>query len=148
MTKYESDIRTLNTSSEKAFELLSNFSNFKNAIEKVGEQDAEKVKSYLKDVTFDNDSIRVKSHGVGEVAFRIIEREPHKMIKIETENSPVNANLWIQFVEKSEMDTKMRITIHAKIPKMFQMMIGNKISMGINKVADAIAIAINKSTTC
>ncbi len=147
MTKYESDIKTLNTSSQKAFELLSNLSYLKEAIEKAKEQDAEKVESYLKDVTFDNDSIRAKSHGVGEIGFRIIEREPYKTIKFETENSPINANLWIQFVEKSETDTKMRITMHAEIPKMIQMMVDGKISKGVNKIADAITMAVNKTKT-
>ncbi len=145
MTKYESDIKKLNTSSQKAFELLSDLSNLKEAIKKAKEQEGEKVEKYLKDITFDTDSIRAKSHGVGEIGFKIIEREPYKTIKFETENSPVNANLWIQFVEKTETDTRMRITIQAEIPKMIQMMVGNKISTGVNKVAEAIEMAINRT---
>ncbi len=145
MTKYESSIKTLHTSSEQAFALLSNLSNLEEAVKKAKEKEGDKFEDYLKDVTFDNDSIRAKSHGVGEIGLKIIEREPNKTIKFETENSPVNANLWIQFVEKASDDTKMRITIHAEIPKMIKMMIDGKIKKGVDKIADAISMAVNKS---
>ncbi len=144
MTKYESDIKTLNTSSQKAFDLLSDLSNFKQAVEKAKQIEGEKVKDYLKDVTFDNDSIKAKSHGIGEIGLKIVERETNKTIKFETENSPINANLWVQFVEKSETDTKMRMTLHAELPTMIKMMVDGKIKKGLNKIAESIAMAVNK----
>ncbi len=144
MTTYESEIKKLNTSSEKVFELFSNLSNLEKALKIAKEQEGKDIDKHLKDITFDNDSIRAKSHGVGEIGLRIIEREPNKTIKFETENAPVQANLWIQFVEKSETDTRMKLTIKADIPKMIKMMVGGKIQDGINKIADAIELAVNK----
>lgn len=139
--KYESEIKTLQTSAQKSFELLSNLSN----IEKIlVTKDNTEWSKQLENITFDNDSVRINADMAGTVTFRIIEKEPHKTIKFQTENAPILANLWIQLVEKNSDDTKMKLTIHAEIPTMLKMMVSGKIKSSINKLADGIALAINQ----
>lgn len=139
--KYESEIKTLQTSAQKSFELLSNLSN----IEKIlATKDNTEWSKQLENITFDNDSVRINADMAGTVTFRIIEKEPHKTIKFQTENAPILANLWIQLVEKNSDDTKMKLTIHAEIPTMLKMMVSGKIKSSINKLADGIALAINQ----
>lgn len=139
--KYESEIKTLQTSAQKSFELLSNLSN----IEKIlATKDNTEWSKQLENITFDNDSVRINADMAGTVTFRIIEKEPHKTIKFQTENAPILANLWIQLAEKNSDDTKMKLTIHAEIPTMLKMMVSGKIKSSINKLADGIALAINQ----
>ena len=76
---------------------------------------------------------------VGNVKFKIIEREEPKTIKFAAEGSPIEINMWIQLVEKEESLTKMRLTLKADLPMMVKMMVDGKLKDGINKVADVLA---------
>ena len=92
----------------------------------------------LKDVEFDEDSCRFTVEGIGRIGFRIIEREPFKTIKLEAENSPVAVNGWIQLVQVSETDTRMKLTLKADIPTMIKVMVDSKLKKGINTIADTL----------
>ena len=82
--------------------------------------------------------------GYGRVGFRIIEREPFKTIKLESENSPIHINVWIQLKQVAENDTKMKLTLSAELPAMIKMMLDSKLKSGINSVADVLAKALSK----
>jgi len=137
MTTYESDIKTISSSGEVVFNILSNLSNFNN-LQNLNADAQEKLNQMLKDVEFDEDSCRFTVEGVGRVGFRIIEREPFKTIKLETENSPVAVNGWIQLVQVSETDTRMKLTLKAEIPTMIKVMVDSKLKKGINTIADTL----------
>ena len=82
---------------------------------------------------------------VGEIALRIIEREENKTIKFETEQSPIQANMWIQVLPSTNDDgTKMKLTLKADLNPMVKMMVGSKISDGIDKFADMLALALGR----
>lgn len=146
MQKYQSETKTLLTSAQQAFEILSNLSNVEKALLTNSLSMDTQLERHLKKVTFDQDTVRIEVDMAGTVTFKIIEREPYKTIKFQTENAPIAANLWIQLVEKGYNDTKMRLTIHAEIPTMLKLMVDNKIKSSINKLADAISLSINKLT--
>ncbi|MBP1663293.1 MAG: hypothetical protein H6Q19_433, partial [Bacteroidetes bacterium] len=114
--------------------ILKNFNNLQN----LNADAQEKLNQMLKDVEFDEDSCRFTVEGVGRVGFRIIEREPFKTIKLETENSPVAVNGWIQLVQVSETDTRMKLTLKAEIPTMIKVMVDSKLKKGINTIADTL----------
>ena len=142
MTTYESEIKTIFSSEEVVFGLLSDLNNlekFKNL------PDAPKE---LQDIEFDRDSCHFKVEGIGTIGLRIVEREPNKTIKFETENIPMMTfNAWIQLKQVAENETRMKLTLKADMPMMVKMMLDSKIKDGINKAADVIAKAINKSTS-
>ena len=137
MTTYESDIKTISSSGEVVFFILSNLSNFNN-LQNLNADAQEKLNQMLKDVEFDENSCRFTVDGVGRVGFRIIEREPFKTIKLEAENSPVAVNGWIQLVQVSETDTRMKLTLKADIPTMIKVMVDSKLKKGINTIADTL----------
>ncbi|HNX87884.1 MAG TPA: SRPBCC family protein [Paludibacteraceae bacterium] len=137
MTTYESDIKTISSSGEVVFNILSNLSNFNN-LQNLNADAQEKLNQMLKDVEFDENSCRFTVDGVGRVGFRIIEREPFKTIKLEAENSPVAVNGWIQLVQVSETDTRMKLTLKADIPTMIKVMVDSKLKKGINTIADTL----------
>lgn len=144
MTTYESEIKTISRQQEVVFNLLSDLNNLKAFQENAAAQDNEKFKEYVKDIEFDSDKIMFSTAGVGRVGFRIIEREPCKTIKMETENSPIAANAWIQLLPYGESETKIKVTIKAELPMMVKMMVDSKLKKGVNAIADVIAEALNR----
>lgn len=150
MAKYESQIKYINAPVERVYSTLSNLENFrpllenaannpmvKEQMEKAGQDPAQLEK--LKDVQLTNDRIAIPAPMLGEIALAIIEREENKTIKFQTEQSPVEANLWIQVLPTAE-GTKMRLTLKADLNPMIKMMIGSKLGDGIDKFADMLAM--------
>ncbi|MDR0370782.1 MAG: SRPBCC family protein [Prevotellaceae bacterium] len=137
MIKYESEIKTISSSEEVVFNMLSDLNNLKN----IGQIDA--IREKVKSITFDTDSIRVEIEMLGQVGFKIIEREPNKTIKFESENSPVGITMWIQLKQVAAVDTRMKITVKADIPTMLKLMIDKKLKEGVDLMAGALADALN-----
>lgn len=137
MTTYESNIKTISSSEEVVFGILSNLNNLEEFTKN------EQLSDKLKDVTFDADSCSFMVDGFGKVGFRIIEKEPFKTIKFTTEHVPVEVNAWIQLKQVDEKDTRMKLTLKAELPAMIKMMVNKKIEEGINAIADLLTNALN-----
>lgn len=150
MSKYESQVKFLAAPVERVYATLSNLENFRpileNAqnnpmvrqkLEEAGQDPSQLDK--LSEVELSPDRIAIPAPMVGQIALRIIEREENKTIKFETEQSPVDANLWIQVLPVSTGGSKMRLTLKADLNMMMKMMIGNKLEDGIDKFADMLA---------
>lgn len=71
---------------------------------------------------------------------RIVEREEPKMIKLQSEKSPVKFQFWIQVLPTSDTTSKMRLTIDADIPFFAKGMVAGPLQEGIEKVADALSM--------
>lgn len=145
MTTYESDVKTISSSGEVVFNILSNLTNFSN-LQNMNPDAQGKMSEMLKDIEFDADSCRFSVEGIGRVGFRITEREPFKTIKLEAENSPIAVNGWVQLVEVSENDTRLKLTLKAEMPMMIKMMADGKLKKGINTIADALVQFLNIKT--
>lgn len=144
MTTYESDIKTISSSEEVVFNQISDLNNLK----RLQELDLGANSEYtdkLKDMEFDTDSVFFSVDGFGKVGMRIIEREPFKTIKFQSENVPMSANVWIQLKQVAENETQMKLTLKAEIPMMIKMMVDKKLKEGINTIADVIAKAVQNS---
>jgi len=145
MTTYESDIKAISSSEEVVFNILSDLSNFQN-LQDLNAEDQEKISGMLNDVQFDADSCSFSVQGIGRIGFRIIEREPFKTIKLQSENSPIAVHAWIQLKQVAENDTRMKLTLKADLPMMIKMMADKKLKEGINLVADGLAQALTNQT--
>ena len=84
--------------------------------------------------------------GFGKVGLRVVEREPFKTIKFESENAPVLVNIWIQLKSISATETVMKLTLKAELPMMIKMMVDKKLKEGINMVAEMLAKALTSNT--
>jgi hypothetical protein len=138
MTTYESDIKTISSNEEVVFGILSDLNNLKKIQEQAPATDK------VKDLEFDTDSCNFVVEGFGKVGFRVIEREPFKTVKFESENAPVKVNVWIQLKQIDENQTAMKLTIKADLPTMIKMMVDKKLKEGVNVVADLLAKSLNK----
>lgn len=139
MTTYESDIKTISSNEEVVFGILSDLNN----LSKLQENPA--LNDKVKNLTFDTDSCSFTVEPVGKVGFRIIEREPFKTIKLKSENSPVELNLWIQLKQVDELQTAMKLTLKAELPTMIKMIVDKKLKEGINAIADLLAKTLSKA---
>lgn len=138
MTTYESDIKAISSNGEVVFGILSDLTNLKKIIELTPLSDK------VKDLQFQTDSCSFNVEGFGKMGFKIIEREPFKTIKLQSENAPVELNVWIQLVQKDENETQMKLTLKSDLPVMIKMMIDKKLKEGINLIADILAKALSK----
>lgn len=137
MTTYESDIKTISSNEEVVFGILSDLNNLK----KLANNPAFSEK--VKDLQYDTDSCSFAVDAFGRVGFKIVEREPFKTIKLESENSPVPVKVWVQLKQVAENDTRMKLTLHAELPSMIKMMVGNKLQDGVNAIAELLAKSLN-----
>jgi hypothetical protein len=140
MTTHESDIKTISSSEEVVFGILSDLKNIKKF------QDNTTLTDKVKDLQFDTDSCSFVVDGFGKVGLRVVEREPFKTIKFESENAPVLVNIWIQLKPISATETAMRLTLKAELPMMIKMMVDKKLKEGINMVADMLAKALTSNS--
>ena len=137
MTTYESDIKAISSSEEMVFGILSDLKN----LEKLKENPS--LKDKAKDVQVDTDSCSFVVEGFGKMGFRIVEREPFKTIKLVSEKTPVEVNVWIQLKQTADNETAMRLTLKAELPMMIKMMVDKKLKKGINAIADVLAKTLN-----
>ena len=133
MDTFESKIVHINSNAQAIFAKLSNLENLKPIIAAIPQ---DKIKP--EDITLTADSCSVKVDTMGEIGFKIIEREEYKCIKFASDNSPVQFNIWIQLVEKAPYDTKAKITFKADLPFMIKMFIKDKLATGLDQVADLL----------
>jgi hypothetical protein len=138
MTTYESDIKTIFLNEKEVFGILSDLNN----LSKLQENHA--LNDKVKNLTFDTDSCSFTVEPVGKVGFRIIERDPFKTIKLKSENSPVELNLWVQLKQVDENQTAMKLTLKAELPTMIKMMVDKKLKDGIDAIANLLANTLSK----
>jgi carbon monoxide dehydrogenase subunit G len=77
---------------------------------------------------------------MGLTEIRIVNREPFKTIKVESSGGlPLSFTFWIQLLPVDAFSTQMRLTLHADLSMMIQMIVGSKLEEGINQLADTLA---------
>ena len=121
---------------------LSNIQRLKDHLpeEATDNDEMNKVKDKLKNLSFDQDSLSINVDPIGQVSMRIIERDEPKMIKLESEKSPFAFKFWIQVLPVTEASSKMKLTIDADIPFFAKSMVAKPLQEGIEKIADALAM--------
>ena len=145
MTKFESSVKQIPHSQKSVYAMLSDLSNIQRLKDHLPEEATEndevnKVKDKLKNLSFDQDSLSINVDPIGQVSMRIIERDEPKMIKLESEKSPFAFKFWIQVLPVTEASSKMKLTIDADIPFFAKSMVAKPLQEGIEKIADALAM--------
>ena len=130
MTKIESSIREIAYPQQSVYNLLSDLSNIDKVRDRIPEDKIENLE-------FDHDSISIKTQ-MGAVKLVIVDREEPKTIKIETAESPLPFNFWIQILPVTETTSKMKLTIKADINPFMASMVKKPLQQGIEKIADAL----------
>ncbi|WP_455664511.1 SRPBCC family protein [Phocaeicola sp.] len=131
MAQFESSVKFVPYSQERVFNKLSDLSN----LESVRDKLADKVQG----LAFDSDTMSFTVQGVS-ITLRIIEREPYKCIKFESEKSPVPMNLWIQILPVDTEQAKLKVTIRAEVNMFMRAMVAKPLQDGVDKLAEMLSV--------
>ncbi len=114
---------------ERIFHFLSDFRNFDRLIP----PDVE---------GWESDTDRCHFHLKGQaIELHIVERVPFKTIKIQSDDgSAFPFTFWIQLVSVSAYDTRARLTVHADVNMMMQVMLKKQLKKGLDSLVDQLAI--------
>lgn len=132
MAEFVSDIKTILHNDADVYTILSDLNNLELVRDRIPE---DKIKEF----SFDKDSVTITVDPVGKVKFNVVEREPNKTIKFESEQLPFTLTMWIQLVSKGEADTKMKLTLKADLNPFIKPMVSKPLQQGLDKVADTLA---------
>lgn len=135
MTEFESKVVAIRRTPEDIFRVLSDFRQFTPFIP------TDKLEGW----EAEEDSCRFSIKGVGQTGLKIIDKEPHKTVKISGDGKlPFEFFLWIQLKEVAPYDTRMKLTLKADLNVMLKMMLQKQLAEGIDTMAEQIAAAFNR----
>ena len=93
----------------------------------------------IKDLKFDSDTVSINVSPVGDIAFKIIEREEPKCIKLEATTSPIPLTIWVQMLPTAEKASKMKLTLRTELNPFIKGMVQKPLQEGIEKMAEMLA---------
>ena len=127
MAKIESRIGVVKQPADKIFNYISDFNNFKQLIPQDKVSDFEST----------SDSCKFRVEGIGKAGLRILKKEPHKLIKISSdEETAFDMVLWIQIKELEPGDSRMKITTEVKLNPMMAAMAKNPLKDLVDTLID------------
>lgn len=132
LSEFISEVQTIPHNEDQVYEILSDLSNLERIKDRIPQDK-------VKDFSFDKDTCTVDVPPAGKVTFQIVEREPNKLVKFETTNSPIPLYLWIQLKQVEENDTKLKITVRAELNAFLKPMVSKPLQDAVNKMAVMIA---------
>ena len=135
MTKYESQIYTVNATQQHAYERMANLKNFE-ALRQIMEQPEfverlmanvpaehagkvtpekiEEVRRQFENVVFSEDAVSFDSK-LGLITLAITEREEPKLVKLQGVGTPIDVTLWVRLLPLGAYQSKMKVTIGADV---------------------------------
>lgn len=131
MTDFTSSVQQIPFAVERVYAKLSDLSNLEALKPMLGDQ--------VKDFICDKDSCSFKLEAFGSTGVQVLEREENKTVKIGSVQSPIEFFGWIQLVEASPEDTRLKLTVRVDLPFVLKAMLSGKIEEGIEKAAVALA---------
>lgn len=131
MTEYVSKQVAINKPDYIIYQSLCSFDNFTPILK-------DKVDGWEATV----DSCAFKAKGLS-VRLKMVDKEPSKVIKIGGHEMPFEFFFWIQLKQVADNDTRMRLTLRAKLNPMMKMMLGKKMQKGIDEIAEQMAASFN-----
>ncbi len=157
MTKYESTIKKIYAPVGNVYAKLSDLSNLsaiqerlsdpafeqvvrQQAGDKVNDEQLARLRDIVQKLQFDRDSVTADAGPLGTLSLRVVEREDPKLVKFQTENSPVAANLWIQLLPASDTQCAMKVTLGADLNFFLKQMLKGKLQDGVERLADMLAM--------
>lgn len=157
MTKYESTIKKIYAPVGNVYAKLNDLSNLsaiqerlsdpafeqvvrQQAGDKVNDEQLARLRDIVQKLQFDRDSVTADAGSLGTLSLRVVEREDPKLVKFQTENSPVAANLWIQLLPASDTQCAMKVTLGADLNFFLKQMLKGKLQDGVERLADMLAM--------
>ncbi len=125
----ESRVGKIQASEQKVYELISDLNNLQNFV----------PPENVKDFVADTDSCSFSVNNMGTFAMQVVEREPHKLVKIGNgEGMPFKFNLWVQLKSVSETETRVKVTLKAELNAMMKMVAKKPLTQFVGTLVDRL----------
>jgi hypothetical protein len=135
MNQFESKVVNIPYSQQRVYNMLSDLSHLEKVRDRIPEDK-------VKELKFDRDTVSINVAPVGDIAFKIIEREEPKCVKLEATTSPIPLILWVQMLPTAEEASKMKLTLRTELNPFIKGMVQKPLQEGLEKMAEMLA-AIN-----
>ena len=132
MDEFVSEIKQIPYNDDRIYAVLSDLSNLERIKDRIPQ---DKIKSF----ECDRDSCTIAMDPMGSVTFQIVKREPNKLIKFATVNSPIPLLLWIQLKQVGENDTRMKMTARAELTSFLKPMVSKPLQEAVDKLSTIIS---------
>ena len=132
MSQFESQVVAIPYSQRRVYDMLSDLSHLEAVKERIPQDK-------VKDLKFDRDTVSINVSPVGDIAFKIVEREEPKCVKLEAATSPIPLTLWVQMLPTAEEASKMKLTLRTDIPVFMKGMVQKPLQEGLEKMAEMLA---------
>lgn len=152
LSKYESSVKHIAENVDVVYDRFSDMRNLQALRDRMsdpdtlsqisGQVDSEKLeeaRKYLKEMTFDADSLSVGTP-VGALRLVIVERDAPKCIKLAGEGSPIPVYVWIQLLPEGEQATKMRVTVGAEVNMFMKGMVSKPLQQSAEGIATLFSV--------
>ncbi|KAA6316354.1 hypothetical protein EZS27_033325 [termite gut metagenome] len=130
--QFESNVKIVPYNQKRVYAKLSDLNNLESIKDRIPQ---DKIESF----SFDADTLSFNVAPVGNLTLKIIEREPSKCIKLETVQSPLPFNLWVQVAPLSEEECKIKLTLRAEINTFMKGFVQKPLREGLEKIAEMMA---------
>lgn len=131
MTEYQSETKKIPHNDAQVYRVLSDLRNLEQVEDLIP---ADKIS----DFTFDADTVSFRVDPVGKVVFSVVEREPNKLVKFQSEKLPFDIFLWVQLASKGEEDTRVRVTVKAALNPFIKGIVDKPLREVVDKLSDAL----------
>lgn len=132
MEEFVSEVKQIPHNEDRIYTMLSDLSNLERVKDRIPQDK-------IKDFEFDSDSCSFAVDPVGRIKFQVVEREPNKMVKFTTTNSPIPLHLWIQLKQVAENDTRLKLTVRADLNPFLKPMVSKPLQEAVDKISTVLA---------
>lgn len=127
--RLESKIGKINSKSADIYQFLTNFDNFKNLI----------PEDKISDWQSNDDSCTFSVPPVGKTGFKLVEKDPYKLIKLSNlEDTSYTFLFWVQLKDLEEGITAVKLTMEVELNAMMQMMAKKPLKEFLDKLVDQL----------
>ena len=113
--RIESRIGHIYATPDRVYTLISDFSRINSTMLPQNDK--------IKDVEATSDSCTFTIDKAGRFGMRIVEREPGKLLKIESSESPLQFKMWIQLKEYNGIESAVKVTLDAEVNALMSVMV-------------------------
>lgn len=132
MNQFESRVVAIPYSQQRVYTMLADLSHLERVKDRIPQDK-------VKDLKFDQDTVSINVSPVGDIAFKIIEREEPKCIKLEATTSPIPLIIWVQVLPTADDASKMKLTLRTELNPFVKGMVQKPLQEGIEKMAEMLA---------
>lgn len=132
MNQFESQIVAIPYSQQRVYNMLSDLSHLESVKDRIPQDK-------VKELKFDSDTVSINVPPVGDIVFKVVEREEPKCVKLEATTSPIPLTLWIQMLPTAEEASKMKLTLRTELNPFIKGMVQKPLQEGLEKMAEMLS---------